>query len=193
MVRPSNKCDPFSVRHAAFDGRMMDKFPKTQLGLSFTGYSESVRSEDRGACDTTVYVLGAQVLVYDSGSWVGDLDVLAALDSPMLKRPRCHCKQKKAPVGNQQPAMSASDDGNAQDWSEDSSVELASIDRWEELLQSPPSRVGIIRAHGNWLARLAAASLSVGKVIPRWSCHERSAGPAWVIHLLLSRASSSVS
>ncbi|PLB46447.1 hypothetical protein P170DRAFT_511217 [Aspergillus steynii IBT 23096] len=144
MVRASNICDPFSVRHAAFDGRLMDKFPKTQLELSFTGYSESIRSKDRGACDTTVYVLEAQVRVYDGGSWVGDLDVLAALDSPILQRP-------------------LSSDGDAQDSSEDSSVELASIDRWEELLQPPPTRVGIIRAHGNWLARLAAASLSVQK------------------------------
>ncbi|KAH8422359.1 uncharacterized protein LDX57_000115 [Aspergillus melleus] len=180
MVRPSNICDPFSVRHAAFDGRLMDKFPKTQLELSFTGYTESIRSEDRGACDTTVCVLEAQVRVYYGGSWAGDLDVLAALDSPMLERPFCHCKQTPSPRSADlpNPVVSVSDDGDAQTWNEDSTVELASIDRWEELLQPPPTRVGIIRAHGNWLARLAAASLSVQKgyptlVLPRkicWTC-----------------------
>ncbi|KAF7589905.1 hypothetical protein BBP40_003523 [Aspergillus hancockii] len=182
MVRGLNLCDPFSVRHAAFDGHVVDKFPMTQLELSFTGYSESLRSEDRGACDSTVYVLEAQVRVYDSGSWVGDLDVLSALDSPNLKRPRCHCKENSAShddsLQKTRSPDSEEDEAKAQTWDDDMSVEFASIDRWEELLQPPPERVGVIRAHRNWLARLAAASLSVQKgyntlVLPRnicWSC-----------------------
>jgi hypothetical protein len=195
MVRPLNLCDPFSVKHAAFDGQVADKFPKTQLELSFTGYSESLRSEDRGACDSTVYVLEAQVRVYDSGSWVGDLDVLSALDSPNLKRPRCQCREQGAAhhAGLQRTHSpdSEEDEAKARTWDDDMAFDFASIDRWEELLQPPPERVGVIRAHRNWLARLAAASLSVQKgyttlVLPRkicWSCmgNIASAGQSFLI------------
>lgn len=39
-------------------------------------------------------------------------------------------------------------------------VGVMSLDNWEELLD-PPRSVSVIRAHGNWQTKLAAANVSV--------------------------------
>ncbi len=58
-------------------------------------------------------------------------------------------------------------------------IDFASIDCWEELLERPLEE-GIVRAHGNWQARLAAAALGVQRghktfVLSEdfcWNCYE---------------------
>lgn len=127
-----------------------------------------------GACDTAIYILEAQVQVYDCGSWVADLNVLEALESPRLKHLQCSCNAQSCPSQNGQ---RNDEDENTKRRKNTLADRLISVDCWEEFLQRP-SQAGIIRSHGNWLARLAATSLSVQKeyttlLLPHdvcWSC-----------------------
>ena len=82
------------------------------------------------------------VSVHDKGRWVADLDILAALNSPKLipLAQQQHCESKPA--------------GHKPDFN------VIAIDSWEELLE-PPDGPGVVRAHGNWQARLAASVVSV--------------------------------
>jgi hypothetical protein len=181
QIRQSRMGKYYLVKHEVFDGQLTDEFPKTQVELSFTGYEQSVDIGSHGACDTTVYILEARIRVYDAGSWVGDLNVLAALDSPLLKRLQCSCSAHsctKIDMGQKgcEPRQTGEEE-RAKLGKNTMTARVISIDCWEEFLQRP-FQAGIVRAHGNWLARLAATSLSVQQnyttlVLPRnicWSC-----------------------
>lgn len=133
-----------SVQHNEFDGKLEDNFPETSLHLSFTGYELALNIGQHGLRDKEVYYLQAVVQAYERGVWVADLDVLDAINNSVnLYTPRkCHHTPGEARNIKFRP--------------------VTSIDCWAELLD-PPENLSIVRAKGNWLARLATAVVAIQK------------------------------
>jgi hypothetical protein len=193
MVRTPDLSKFRLVKHENFDGELADKFPKTQVNLSFTGYEERINIGSHGARDAVIYFLEAIVQVYDADTWLADLDVLSALDSPLLNRCGCRCsaslsshRQNHTNIANFTPAQIHDSDteelGEPVDTTEalnksETLPELISIDNWEEFLQRPSNKASIVRAHGNWISRLAATSLSIQQ---RWPAFVLSKSVCWL-------------
>jgi hypothetical protein len=137
-----------NVQHEDFDGSFENNFPETSLHLSFTGYEQALNTGQHGLLDNEVYFLQAVVQAYEKGNWVADLDILTALntglDSKTVSR-LPDCKHTGLVV-------------------EDFSYldQLTSIDSWAELIDQP-SNAAIVRANGNWLARLAVTVVAFQK------------------------------
>lgn len=130
------------INHARFDATCHDYFSKTSLHLSFSGYEQPVASSVKhGAQDVEAQYLETLVSVYDGKRWIADLDILAALGNSQVKRLKMPdtCDHDKrintAPL-----------------W--------ISVDCWDELIDIV-QEVSIVRAHGNFLARLAAVTVAI--------------------------------
>ena len=147
------------VNHELFDGKLENNFTSTTLHLGFTGYEFPMMGGEHGGRFVDAFFIEAVVSVHDSGEWVADLDIMKALSSPSLnaivQQPHC----RSSPAGSMP------------------SHELVAIDNWQELLDAP-GEAAVVRAHGNWQARLAAAVVSVVRGHPTilfqghgcWSC-----------------------
>lgn len=150
------------IRHEEFDGRLEDCFQGTTLHLAFSGYELPIDVGMHGSRFVEAFFLEAVVSLHDRGEWIADLDVLSTFDSPLfyslIDQPTC---KDKAPIPTPQ-------------------ISVVTIDSWKELIDRPV-QVAVLRAHGNWLARLGAASLSVRLGIPTvvfgesccWTCGEK--------------------
>lgn len=135
------------VTHAEFDGKSADFFQPTSLHLSFTEFELPMDKWSRGTIDKDLSVVETLVSVHDKGAWLADIDVLPLFETenPLLRRAfpcgDCHHSYTQLPST------------------------LTSLDNWEEILDMPEdigsSTVGIVRAQNNWLARLAAACISL--------------------------------
>ncbi len=143
--------DPASWRYVStneFNGAAEDHFTHTSLHLSFTNYyAPLTQAGRRQGQDHHVFLRESIVSVYHSGEWIGDLDVLKSLDSGRLHRiphARCSCSQSQA--------------------SQELALLATSVESWEDVLD-PPSEGFVVRAHGNWVARLATASMLI-QVMP---------------------------
>lgn len=157
------------ISHADFDGELLDTFSNTSLHLNFTEYQLALETGIVGSRDVAAYFLESVVSLHDRGVWVADLDILktlavesrtdteentgGAIDAQVVHRNlhkiRCICNA----VGNTASQNTAAKDAVL-------AAGLTSIDTWEELLD-PPESVGLVRAVGNWQARLAATALGV--------------------------------
>ena len=128
------------VNHFPYDGERVKSFKSTSLHLSFTNWTIPVASEGTrtGLIDQDAYFLESVVSVLDAGKWVADLDVLSLL------------QVKINLLGSINQCPGHEDDNSRPDY--------MSIDSWEEFLDRP-TEIAIFRAHGNWAARLAAASI----------------------------------
>lgn len=137
------------VNHFDFDGEVKDCFQGTSLHLSFTDYVLPVDTGQYGARDTEIYMVETIISVHDKGAWVADLDVLGCIYNTTLFRP---VKVKKdcvhSPSQRSQPS--------------EAELGLISVDCWDEFLDFPQD-TAVIRAHQNWLARLALATISVSR------------------------------
>ncbi|KAK5995258.1 hypothetical protein PT974_03657 [Cladobotryum mycophilum] len=137
-IRPVQH-DAGTVEHRPYDYKVIDSLRGTSLHLSFTTWKMPLDWESTGEIDQEVFLLESVVSVQDSGKWVADIDVLNREEVyPEIISFPCQCEVEK-----QQPWMDA-----------------VSLDTWEELLDLPPC-LGVLRASGNWVARLAAASILV--------------------------------
>ncbi|KAH6672036.1 hypothetical protein B0J14DRAFT_594991 [Halenospora varia] len=156
------------ITHAKFDGTCQDCFQATTLHLSFTDYEQTVDVGRRGIKDTEVVLIESVVSVHDRGKWISDIDIIKSLSSGkflVAVMPPCdHSEQERK-------------------YSEDKAVErIVSIDNWEELLDAVEDATAIVRAHDNWLARLAATAISIQNkrktiVLPSeicWECLRKS-------------------
>ncbi|PVI00603.1 hypothetical protein DM02DRAFT_562852, partial [Periconia macrospinosa] len=138
------------VYHTAFDGKVEDNFGATSMHLTFTGYEERVGID--GLQDAQVYLLESVISVRDGGKWKADLDILGTLESGgHLKRFR----RRSECIHGGEPSHQ---DGAGV-------IKLTSIDNWDELLDSPLG-AGVVRANGNWIARLAATVTALQKGHP---------------------------
>ncbi|KAH9907236.1 hypothetical protein F4778DRAFT_528245 [Xylariomycetidae sp. FL2044] len=139
----------YQYDHKEFTGTMEDCFQGTSLHISFSEASQAVNINFSGEKDVEAYFLETLISVYDRKTWIAEVDILGAMADPLLDscfltaaRP-CDC------------------DGTSDAAAADSPT-LISIDNFAEMIV-PPRKPGIIRATGNWQARLAAVAICVAK------------------------------
>ena len=141
------------INHYKFDDTKEDCFGGTSMHLSFTGYEIPVSLGSHGQQDSEAYLLECVISVDDKGEWIADLDILGLLNIQELEFPlpeelRDHIRQlKRLQRCKFQCNHVERGIGSAQ---------LVAIDQWHELLD-PPMSAGVVRAHGNWVGRLATA------------------------------------
>jgi len=143
------------VNHLPFDGAFEDNFSATSLHLSFTDFELPLDVGVRGLRDTLVVILESLVSVNDGGKHLGDIDILSLFSS-----------QYVVFIGSCSHTTTTHSDSTVQN--------LISIDCWAEFLDLPKA-TGIVRAHGNWQARLAIAAASSQRkkrtlILPRNPC-----------------------
>ncbi|KAK2846313.1 hypothetical protein FQN49_005848 [Arthroderma sp. PD_2] len=137
QIRPLQD-DYHIVNHAPYNFKRESNFNDTSLHLSFTEWSLPLETAETRTIDQELYFVESVISVRDRGVWVADLDILSIQRGDLVMLPsNKHCP------------------GHGDDNLE---YDYTSIDNWEEFLDSPTS-VGIFRAHGNWVARLAAVSI----------------------------------
>jgi hypothetical protein len=124
-----------------FDGKPDDCFNRTSLHLSFTDYHVPMfASGASGEQDAPISMLEAVISVRDSGVWVADIDIIKGLeaDGPVyrLDLPSSCAHLPDFPL--QPPIMS--------------------VESWDDVLDCPDGYF-IVKAHGNWLARLAITAV----------------------------------
>jgi hypothetical protein len=118
--------------------------------LSFTDFALplDVSKKRRGAIDSDLTFVETLISAHDRGKWVADLDVLA------IYKDNAHFLQRYEPEA-----------GCSHDKSTEYPHQLTSLDNWEEILDAAEDfghgNAGIVRANNNWLARIAAACISV--------------------------------
>ena len=131
-----------AVSYKPFDGGREDNFQGTSLHLSFTSHVFPVDYGVTGIIDHQVFLVESVISVHDAGQWVADLNINRAFRENAHDRlPRT---SKQGTCRHKEDAKQAA------------LTKFTSVDTWEEILDTPPS-IGIIRAHKNWPARLAAS------------------------------------
>jgi hypothetical protein len=135
------------IKHDDYDGKTDNNFTNTTLHLSFTGSELPVSSGDLGLYDKEAYFLEAVIGAFDGGKWVADVDIWSSMVDPTVMRLN-DCKEH-AEETNDYRLIGP----------------LTSIDSWDELLDLPDNAC-VARAHNNWLARLAIASVVSQKQRP---------------------------
>ncbi|GMF66839.1 unnamed protein product [Aspergillus oryzae] len=153
-------CDPWEDAKPHEIQRLVANIGKS--GLSFTRYEGPVPGAVfHGAQDVEANYVETLAQVYDGSKWVGDIDILGALSSNFIERISLPHPCQGHP-SRPKPRFRA-----------------VSIDNWDELIDAP-STAGVIRAHDNFVGRLAATAISVQKghltfVLPKqicWTCIE---------------------
>lgn len=140
-IRPPNY-NPMAVRQRAYDGRCTDRFAGTSLHLSFTNWKVALDWDNTGEIDQQVFLVESVISVQDKGKWVADIDVLEWEKSEtQIVEFQCHCQRDEPPPSEE---------------------DILSLETWDEILD-PPASVGVIRANGNWAARLAAVTILAQK------------------------------
>lgn len=163
------------IVHAPFDGvKQNGLFESTTMHLSPTGYELNYDTGTHGLRGRQAFFVETRVSVHDRGKWVADVDPLAAFAVRQLQRyvpdrieMPCCCSD------NKYPAIES----------------MTSIDCWEELLDLPiENEIGVVRAAGSWMARIAAVGIAVQKgeclILPDmetefcWNCFNSWRSPA---------------
>lgn len=133
------------ISNTPFDGQQLDCLSKTSLHLSFTDYCVPLYQLTEHGRDHSVFFVESVVSIHDSEAWVGDIDILKALNDSCVSPMRdlvCH---------HREPGIDHSS--------------MISVDGWPDILDPPPEQF-VVRSHGNWVGRLAAASL-LSQILPR--------------------------
>ena len=147
------------INHATFDGKYENNFHSTSLHLSLTGYEHQINTGRHGGRDREHFFLETVTSAYEGGTKVADLDLLkvsqevqlpALPDVNILRPPLLRFTPDEC-VHNESEKLDSSIFGH-----------LTSLDNWFEVLD-PPSNSAIIRARGNWMARLALAAVCIEK------------------------------
>lgn len=133
------------INHDPYDGKLEDCFKGTTLHLGFSGYEFSLDVGNHGGRNREAFFIETLISTHDRGEWVADLDALSSLTSSGL----CRVNYQSEDCGHTPSERHYPPE-----------LPLITIDRWEELLEKPRDSA-VVRAHGNWLARLAAAAVSV--------------------------------
>ena len=147
------------INHTSFDRKYENNFNSTSLHLSLTGYEQQINTGRHGGRDREHFFLETVTSAYEGGTRVADVNLLRvaqeiqlpALPDIFLLRP---------------PLLRFTPDECEHSENErlDSSIfgQLTSLDNWFEVLDLP-SNSAIIRARGNWMARLALAAMCIEK------------------------------
>jgi hypothetical protein len=163
------------INHNGFDGKAENSFQHTTLHLSFTEWEMPIDAGEYGLRDREVFFLEAPISIHHRGEWIADIDIIKMFSADkFMVLPASVC------VGHR--------GVRSQDITKEIvAQEFVTIDSWDELLDTP-LEPAVIRAVGNWQARLAAAALSVQRehetrIVPPifcWSCYFRE-GANWVV------------
>ncbi|KAI0864391.1 hypothetical protein F4860DRAFT_529040 [Xylaria cubensis] len=138
----AREIDPaaWRIEPSLFDDTYVDCFKSTSLHLSFTEWCAPViQVQSIGQRESNVNLIEAVVSVRDSGRWVADLDMNAALSpgrSQLIRTNDC-THSNRTPI---------------------SKVAMLSIETWDQVLDVPDGSV-VVRSSNNWLARLALVSV----------------------------------
>lgn len=125
-----------------FDGRGEDMLGSTSIHLSFTEWTRTLHSKGSfGMQEVHGLMMESVISVRDQGNWIGDVDAVQSLTSPIVFR-----------MAEQKPCNHPPD---AQP-----TLPMLAIECWDELKDCPEENV-VVKAHGNWVARLAATSYLV--------------------------------
>jgi hypothetical protein len=162
------KTDEWNViTHGLWDGTGQDYFGSTSLHLLMTEYRVPYASEHRGSRDIQAYFQEAVISIYDGMTWVGDVDIVEALtkESGVYRVPgpqsTTHQVLEEA-VGRENGQCKVRKKSKKSKHQDEDQTNLKSnircIDNWYELIDKP-SGPAVVRSHGNWIGRLAAASL----------------------------------
>ena len=138
------------VNHNDFDGRWEDNFQSTSLHLKLTGYEMPINIGEHGSRYREVIYAEAVVSAHYRGQWVSDLNILSLYSQEAQVYGRNWLERRLLPP--------TCDHGEE---SKDDRSEfglLTSIDNWPELLDHPPN-TSVVRAKGNWDARLALSAV----------------------------------
>jgi len=154
------------VNHVNFDGRLENNFKGTSLHLSLTGYEQGVNvAASRGRRDKEVFYVEAVVSAHDCGTWVGDLDILALYNyrhSNIANFGVTMTSTLKGEIRVERALPTSCSHSDSEKEDQPSSGELTAIDNWQEVLD-PPLNMAVVRANGNWIARLALAAAMHGR------------------------------
>ena len=159
MRRSSTIHDFREIVHRPFEGHLQNNFRTTSLHLSFTTAESPIGDGFSGMRDEEIYLLETLLSVHEGGEWVADLDVLKSFSNRDNYTVSVLCEEHP----------------NSQ---MDTELEASCIDNWTELLEPPEARFGIVRACGDWQARLATFTLAVSTgnhvvILPNsicWDC-----------------------
>ncbi|KAL5866636.1 hypothetical protein MGG_09129 [Pyricularia oryzae 70-15] len=134
-----------------FSGEPGDDFAKTSLHLGFTGWQAPVFvKQSVGTQLSSANVLQVFVSVRDSGEWVADVDVLGMLthgDVEFLESDETCPHRRQRGHSGAAPAADGVPDG------------MLLIETWDQILDLPEGWL-VARACGNWVSRLAIASVA---------------------------------
>jgi hypothetical protein len=86
ITRPKDPSSWKVITNCEFNGRAEDHFGKTSLHLSFTEYYVPLYQNASHGQDNQIFFLESVISVYDSGVWVGDVDILRALEDAQVHR-----------------------------------------------------------------------------------------------------------
>ncbi|KAG8161927.1 hypothetical protein KVR01_007692 [Diaporthe batatas] len=131
-----------AVTYASFNGRREDNFKGTTLQLSLTSQRLPLAYGVSGIIDHQVFFVESVIMVHDSGQWVADLDILEAFNITEANRVRIPRRRLQKTCTHPEGMLDSVLDA------------ITSVDTWEDVLDTCPG-VNIIRAHHNWMARLA--------------------------------------
>jgi hypothetical protein len=146
----------YVVEYEPFNGDLVDSFSATSLHLSLTGYELPLDVEPRGNRDSEAYFVETNVSVYDGGEWVGDVDIMRAQRTwPRFEN--CHHNAEQRRQRDHLPNN------------------MQAVDSWRAFLDAPVG-AGVLRAFGNPMARLAAATLAMQK---GYNFHILGPDPCW--------------
>jgi len=173
-VREADPQKWMAINHEPFDGKMENHFEHTSIHLSsFTEYKISLVTENTAhhMIDSAAVLLETLVSVYDKGTWVAEVDILKAFRSPIR---RVSCRHTEADARHsvilaRQPCATHNSSKNSYEdiQKEESQLAATSVESWDELIEAPHTGSIAIRAHKNWLARLATTALCTrNKFIP---------------------------
>jgi hypothetical protein len=180
------KMDWTLVKNEAFDGKLENNFTQTSVHLSFTEYQMPLKIHDKDShiIDRPARLIETLVSVHDQGNWIGDLNLLEALDlyTDRLEGPEFDLRdlerlQCYGGTCGEMTFYQVVEKLRTCPYSH-LAFPITSIDSWDELFDPPQEGILVVRAHKNWLTRLSLTgiwwNIKFWTVVlpenPCWSC-----------------------
>jgi hypothetical protein len=171
-----------AINHNKFNGEPENHFENTSIHLSFTDYEISLITENwsRHIIDRAVVLVETLVSVYDGSSWVAEVDILKMSMSNVIRLSNeLHSTHVLKNVqGRKEPRYEEALQQHPQ-------LAATSVENWDELIEAPHTGCIAVRAHKNWVARLALTAVCVNQglipvILPVEVCWKCCATAQWV-------------
>jgi hypothetical protein len=150
------------INHYPFDGKHENHFKQTSVHLSFTEYVIPLIAGDNPhhIIDKSAVLVETLISVYDKRTWVAEIDLLKASGSTLHRVPQLSLTSTHKPERTENFPNGHIISYN-QAKAEFPQLAAVSVENWDELIEAPPSGMIAVRAHKNWLARLAAMAVCI--------------------------------